>query len=166
MNKLTVEKVQRKLNIMLFILLLSIAYAAAQPSSQDQKDDIEARRIGFITKEVELTPQEAQTFWPVYNKYRAEVETLRKSRATELMSARINFDDYTDEQVNKVIENEFSFRQKELDISRRYNEEFKKILPVKKVARLYRAEQLFKISLIKDMRQEKDGRSATPGTKN
>lgn len=154
---------QKKLTILL-VLLISVGTAFAQPTSQDQKDDIDARRIGFITKELNLTSQEAETFWPVYNKYRGEIESLRKTRASELMSARINFDNYSDEQVDKVIENEFNFRQKELDISRRYNEEFKKILPVKKVARLYRAEQLFKISLIKDMRQEKEGKSTTPDT--
>jgi len=165
MNNLFAENVQRKL-IIIFLLSVSIGYSFAQPTSQEKKDDIDAQRIGFITKELQLTPQEAQEFWPVYNKYRAEVEVLRKSRATELMSARINLNDYTDEQLNKVIENEFNFRQKELDLSRRYNEEYKKILTFKKVASLYRAEQLFKISLIKDMRQEKTDKNLTPGIKN
>ncbi|MGB3075462.1 MAG: hypothetical protein WBB36_09075, partial [Chitinophagales bacterium] len=74
----------------------------------------------------------------------------------------------TDEQVNKVIENEFISRQKELDIAKRYNNEFKKILPVKKVAKLYRAEQLFKISLLKDMHQERGTKPgpAAPAPKN
>ncbi len=152
-----------------FLMLLccfSFTQALAQPVQREQKDEIDARRIGFITSEMELTPEEAQVFWPVYNKYRAEVETLKKSRASELMSAKINFDDYTDEQVDKVIENDFNSRQKELDILRKYNSEYKKILPVKKVAKLYRAEQLFKISLLKDMRQEKAGERAIPPPKN
>ena len=152
-----------------FVMLMScitFTMAIAQPVQREQKDDIDARRIGFITNEMELTPEEAQVFWPVYNKYRAEVETLKKSRATELMSAKINFDDYTDEEVNKAIENDFNSRQKELDILRRYNNEYKKLLPVKKVAKLYRAEQLFKISLLKEMRQEKAGERAVPPPKN
>ncbi|HUM46686.1 MAG TPA: hypothetical protein PLD84_07155 [Chitinophagales bacterium] len=154
----------RRLPALVILFCLTSAIAVSQPV-QEQKDDIDARRIGFLTKEMELTPQEAQTFWPLYNKYRAEVESLRKGRATELMAAKINFEDYTDEQVSKVIDNEFNFRQKELDIIRKYNDEFKKILPVKKVAKLYRAEQLFKLSLIKEMRQEREGTGTTPGTK-
>ncbi|MBX7109473.1 MAG: hypothetical protein K1X61_12555 [Chitinophagales bacterium] len=147
--------------------LLSAFSMAQPPVSQDQRDEVEARRIGFITNEVQLSPEEAQVFWPVYNKYRDELEALRKDRANELMSAKINFDSYTDEQVSKVIDNEFNSRQKELDIARKYNTEFKKILPVKKVAKLYRAEQLFKISLLKDMRQDKGGKPMQPpGQKN
>ncbi|MCY7408951.1 MAG: hypothetical protein LH473_01635 [Chitinophagales bacterium] len=116
-------------------------------------DEVEARRIGFITKELQLTPDEAKVFWPVYNKFRDEMDALRKGRASELLGAKMNFDSMTAEEVSKLIDNEFASRQKEIDLQRRYNVEFKKVLPVKKVARLYRAEQQFKVNLIKDMPQ-------------
>lgn len=154
--------IHRSSAMLLFFALLSVFAVAQPPVSQEQREEVEARRIGFITNEVQLSPEEAQVFWPVYNKYRDELEALRKDRANELMSAKINFDSYTDEQVSKAIDNEFNSRQKELDISRKYNTEFKKILPVKKVAKLYRAEQLFKISLLKDMRQDKGGKPGQP----
>ncbi len=122
--------IRRSSALLLFFALLSVFAMGQPPVSQEQRDEVEARRIGFITNEVQLTPEEAQVFWPVYNKYRDELEALRKDRANELMSAKLNFDSYTDEQVNKAIDNEFNSRQKELDISRRYNTEFMKILPI------------------------------------
>jgi len=132
-----------------FLLFLSSTSVAQPPGA----DDIEARRIGFITHELQLTPDEAKVFWPVYNKYNDEMNVLRKDRATELLSAKINFDSMSDDEVSKLIDNELNSRQKEIDIQRKYTVEFKKVLPVKKVAKLYRAEQMFKISLIKDMKQ-------------
>jgi hypothetical protein len=165
MKTLFLEYMPVRLIIILFILSASRGISSAQPSPQEQKDNIDAQRIGFITKELELTSVEAQVFWPVYNKYRTDLEILRKGRATELMAARVSFEDYSDEEVNKVIENEFSYRQKELDLSRKYNEEFKKILPLKKVAKLYRAEQLFKIYLLKDIKQDKSGIGQSPQIK-
>lgn len=138
------------------LILFSSTVLKAQPEVPPSRDDMEARRVGFLTTMLQLTPQEAQNFWPVYNKFQNEMEALRKDRAEELMSAKMNFNDYTDDQVNKLIDNEFDSRQKELDLARRYNVEFKKILPVKKVAKLYRAEQQFKISLLKDMHPGKD----------
>lgn len=152
--KMMIEKARLILPAYLF-LLLSWGSSSAQPLPQEQKDNIDAQRIGFITKQLDLTTQEAQIFWPVYNKYRSELESLRKSRATELMTAKINFDNYTDEEVSKLLDNELNYRQKEIELNRKYNEEFKKVIPVKKVAKLYRAEQLFKINLIKDYRQDK-----------
>jgi hypothetical protein len=53
--------------------------------------------------------------------------------------------------VSKLIDSEFNSRQKEIEVQKKYNVEFKKVLPVKKVAKLYRAEQQFKVNLIKDM---------------
>ena len=149
----------------LFIFVTAWNISLAQPTQQAQKDDIDAQRIGFITKELQLTTQEAQVFWPVYNKYRTELETLRKNRSTELMAAKVNFDEYSNEEVNKIIENEFVYRQKELDLMKRYNEEFKKILPIKKVAKLYRADQLFKIYMIKDLKQNNSDAGKPPGNK-
>ena len=142
------------MTVKIFTVLLPMVFIVNQLSAQlkGNPDDIEAKRIGFITQQLQLTPEEAKVFWPVYNKYHDEMEALRKGRATELLSAKINFDSMTDDEVNKLIDNEFSSRQKEIDIQRKYNTEFKKVLPVKKVAKLYRAEQLFKIMLIKEMK--------------
>ena len=134
--------------IALFLSCLNLK--AQQPG---EREDVEARRIGFITGELNLTPEEAKVFWPVYNKYHAEMTAVRKDRETALLSARLNFETMTDDDVSRLIDNEFNSRQKELDIQKKYNAEFKKILPVKKVAKLYRAEQQFKINLIKEMKQ-------------
>ena len=153
-------------NILLFLaacVIFSTGKAQGQISPQ-QKDDIEARRIGFITKELQLTPQEAQVFWPVYNRYHDDLEAIRKTKQPELLEAKVNFDSYTDEQVSKMIDTEMHERQKELDLQTRYNSEFKKVLPVKKVARLYRAEQQFKINLIRDMKQNPGPGSHQGGT--
>lgn len=141
---------------------LSPGSAGAQNTPQ-QKEDIEANHIGFITKELQLTPEEAQTFWPVYNRYHGELETLRKKHTTELLGAKVNFDSFTDVQVSKLIDDEMDYRQKELDLQRKYSAEFKKVLPVKKVARFYRAEQQFKINLIRDMKQNNTGQQPRSG---
>ena len=149
----------------LSVLLLLFVFHRAGAQPPGDRDEIEAKRIGFITSQLNLTPEEAKVFWPVYNKYHDELDALRKGRATELLSAKINFESMTDEEVSKLIDNEFNSRQKELDIQRRYNTEFKKVLPIKKVAMLYRAEQLFKIQLIKDLKQG-PGQGGVPMKKN
>ncbi|HYV93716.1 MAG TPA: hypothetical protein VE978_18215 [Chitinophagales bacterium] len=155
----TIQKFQQAILFIVLIALISTVRTLAQPPQQ-QKENIEARHIGFITNQLQLTPEEAKAFWPVYNLYHAEVEALRKNHVTELLSAKVNFESYTDDQVSKLIDDEMEYRQKELDIQRKYNPEFKKVLPVKKVAKFYRAEQQFKINLIRDMQ---NNQGAKPG---
>ncbi|OZA24427.1 MAG: hypothetical protein B7X86_08430 [Sphingobacteriales bacterium 17-39-43] len=52
--------------------------------SQDRRghyERIEAIKVAFITKKLDLTTEEAQKFWPVYNNYQKELmELMRKRR--------------------------------------------------------------------------------------
>ena len=156
--------VHRKIHLLSFVLIALVftsRYAMSQ-TTQKEKQDVDAQRVGFITKELELTPAEAQVFWPVYNKYRGEVDALRNTRQTQLLSANVNFDSFTDAQAKKLIDDEMDFRQKELDLRKKYNVEFNKILPVKKVAKLYRAEQLFKVHLIKETEGQENHANPVP----
>jgi len=61
----------------------------------------------------------------------------------------------SDKEVENFIEAEFSQRQKELDIQKEYHEKFKKVLPLKKVGKLYLAEQEFKRQLLKKIKDQK-----------
>ena len=63
-------------------LLLSISSMAQRgpggpPPSEEKKERIEAMKIGFLTEQLNLTPDEAKVFWPVYDQYQGElVKTL------------------------------------------------------------------------------------------
>ena len=48
--------------------------------------------------------------------------------------------------------NDLALRQKELDLQKEYNEKFKAVLPIKKVAKLYAAEEQFKVVLINKLK--------------
>jgi hypothetical protein len=161
-NPMRAIQIKNSLLLLAAVLALFAGTVRGQNSPQ-QKEDIETRRIGFITHEVQLTPQEAQAFWPVYNRYHAELDALRKKKQCELLSSKVNFDSYSDEQLSKLLDAEMDQRQKELELQIRYNAEFRKVLPVKKVARLYRAEQQFKVNLIRDMKQNNPAQGSRQG---
>ncbi|GDX52636.1 hypothetical protein LBMAG27_16830 [Bacteroidota bacterium] len=146
------------------IALMSFVLVKAQPGSDggDKKEKIEAIKIGYITKQLNLTADEAKVFWPVYNQYDAEMEVIRKGRLTELMNAKNNFESMSDADVSKTIDNEFNSQQQELNIKKKYNEEFKKVLPVKKVAKFWVAEQKFKLYLLEQLKQQKENGMPPP----
>ena len=140
----------------LIILLLFFASSSFAQERRPVSDKVEAMKVGFITERLNLSPEEAKNFWPVYNKYQEELEIVRKSRRENLINAQMNFDEMTDKEVDKAIENQIASRQNELDLLKKYHPQFKQVLPVKKVAKLYRAEEDFKRKLL-DMIQEKRG---------
>ena len=63
----------RKIMIIAAILVFGAANAFANnETKEDWKEKIQSEKIAFLTMEIELTPQEAQVFWPVYNEINEE----------------------------------------------------------------------------------------------
>jgi hypothetical protein len=60
--------------------------------------------------------------------------------------------------VEQLVNDDIANRQKELDLQKEYNEKFKAILPIKKVAKLYAAEEQFKVVLINQLKDRQAGR--------
>jgi hypothetical protein len=137
--------------IPVFLLFSSLAFSQPQAPVREK---VESMKVGFLTERLNLTSEEAKVFWPVYNKYEDELEVLRTSRRENLMNAKKNFDEMNDREIEKAVDNEIAFRQNELDLLKKFHPQFKQVLPIKKVAKLYRAEEDFKRKLL-DMIQEK-----------
>jgi len=121
------------------------------------REEVETMKIGFLTQRLDLEPDEAKVFWPVYNKYQGELEILRKSRRENLGNARANFDEMTEKEVEKAVDSELGFRQSELDLLKKYHGQFKQVLHIKKVAKLYKAEEDFKRELLDKIKENRQG---------
>ena len=164
-------KTQKNLRkaLSLLALILTINVAIAQPPTpppanhrppreekqREKKENIEAQKVAFITKKVELTPEEAQQFWPVYNQYQGKLQELRKKRRQDIKEAKENFEAMTDKDVEQLVDDEIVFRQKELDIQKEFHSKFKTLLPIKKVAKLYQAEEQFKRYLLNELKDRR-----------
>lgn len=122
----------------LYILLLFVslggwakAQTELQPGDIKKQQDIEALKVAFISKELELTPDEAQKFWPVFNQYSKEV------------NAAVSQDEDILDRDEKV-----------LNIRKRYKEQFIKLLGQPRMNKMFGAEGRFRQLLIKTIRKQ------------
>lgn len=145
-----------KKHLLLFILLLIAGKLQAQP--QERRAELKTVKIGFITSELQLTEAEGQKFFPIYQRYEAEKEAHRKKLAAEMKNTKINFDALNDAEVEASIEVYFALRQQEVDIEKKYYAEFKKVLPIQKVARFYAAEKKFQREVLRSLRDQRPPR--------
>ncbi len=134
--------------------LPATAQSKGNARQQEKKENIEAMKIAFLTKKLDLTPEEAQKFWPVYNQYTDKLQELRKKRRQDGREAKQNMDDLSDKEIEQIIDADLAAKQKELDIQKEYNVKFKAILPIKKVAKLYAAEEQFKMVLLDKLKDK------------
>ena len=139
----------------LSLLISSIPFLlSAQPPGQK----LESLKIGFLTERLKLTPEEAKVFWPVYNQFQEELERVRKQRKESFRNPEENFENMSDKELEKMVDNEIVFRQSELDVMKKYHPQFKQVLPVRKVALLYKSEEDFKRKLLAMIRERKADR--------
>lgn len=85
---------------------------------------LEALKIAYLTKKLDLSTEEAQRFWPIYNQYSEEL------RQTRLAAIRDRSP-------------EISLEENILNIRKKYNTEFNKALSPEKVNTFFRSEKEF-----------------------
>lgn len=133
-------------------LLLSVALSYTV-YGQPSKNKFETHRIAFITQRLNLTPEEAQQFWPIFNQFTDKMQQIRSSSKPEK-----SIDELGDSDTEKIILSEFDKEARELELKKEYYQKFKKVISVKKIAKLYRAERDFKALLLERIQQNKEER--------
>lgn len=131
--------------VSVIVMLFAGISAAAQPSPGDWKERMESGKIAFLTMEIGLTPEEAQSFWPIYNKVsedldKAMYETFRSYMELE---KALN-ENKSDKEVSKCLDKYLEALESQDDIRSESVSKYKKILSDKKVAKIFVAEEKFR----------------------
>jgi hypothetical protein len=130
---------------------LSLA-AQHGPGPEGKREKIKALKIAYITEQLQLTPEEAQVFWPVYN----EFDQKRQELEIEIFGPKDKRPDIalmSDEEVDQFISRHFDKEEQMIDLREEYYKKFKEVLPVKKVFRLFEAEREFKMMLLERLQE-------------
>lgn len=129
-----------------FLMFISTFNLSAQ--GQNKSKQIEAIKIAYLTRRLELTPEESQKFWPVYNQYQDELGALnRQKKQTRTENA---------DNPNQLVDDDLKFETKTLELKKKYRQEFGKVLSAEKVKKLYMAERDFREELIRQLRNRRE----------
>ena len=154
-------KKQIKILISIALVAASVLIASAQPGRnyQQRKEQIKAQKVAFITNKLNLTVEEAERFWPVYNEFEEKKEKLQKAFIQNRWLEELNIGDLTDEEAIQIADDLIIMAQKQLDLRKEYYIKYKSILAPKKVLLLFKAEKEFQRHLLEKIRaQGKPGR--------
>ncbi len=127
----------KKFILILIVIAGNFSAIKAQDENGTKAERIEALKIAFITQKLQLTPDEAQKFWPVYNQYQNDIRSLQL--------------DYKN---GPALENE----EKLLDIRKKYATSFEKVIGPQKLNRLFNAERDFRTILIRRLQNRNQQR--------
>ncbi len=120
-------------------MLMSITIFA-QAENGKRSDQIASMKMAYLTKALELTPEESQKFWPIYNSYSDKMKAMKESARPKFERA----EDLSDKEAQAMIYQQLDLEQARVDLRRSMVQDFKGVISNRKILKLYRAEDRFK----------------------
>jgi Spy/CpxP family protein refolding chaperone len=139
----------RPASLLLGLLLVGTAgMGQTKPALQR----IQNAKIGLITNRLNLTTEQSQQFWPLYNEYEAKKMDVRL--AIRKLNAETNNLTASDDNILADLRDMMSLRQKEVDLDKEYMNRFLKVVNVRQLAELYKTEQQFNRLLLEKLNRQ------------
>lgn len=109
---------------------------------EEARTIIQTERKMLIVENLTLTDSEAQQFWPLYDKYAAEMKAAGDVRVKVIKDYALayNSNSVTDADAKRMLDEMFKFWRKSLSIREDYRNKFRKVLGDTKTARFYQLE--------------------------
>jgi len=112
---------------------------------------IQVERQAIVTQAMDLTPEEMETFWPLYREYRLEAVKIGDRIVALILRYAANFDDLTDATADKLLADFVKIEQARANLKAKFLPRFKKVLPARKVARFYQIENKLDVLTLSEM---------------
>ncbi len=138
------------IKILIFGWLFCLSFANY---GQNDKDKIEALRVSFISKKVELSNNEGEKFWPIYNEYNDKIKAIKKNLRQSIKKAP---EVLSDKEAEELYQLDLKSKQAEVDIHKQYSEKLKAVIGAKKMIKLRIAEEEFKREIINSIKDKSD----------
>ena len=105
--------------LLLICFITTVLITVAQNGNR-----LEALKIAYITKRLDLSPEEAQKFWPIYNQYAEELKIARQDAIRNNKS-------------------EIELDEELLNVRKKYNAQFTQAISPQKIDIFFKSEKEF-----------------------
>lgn len=144
---------KKLLLVIAFLALTSTFYGQRRPD----REKLKSLKIAFLTERLDLSNDEAEAFWPAYNKHEERMNGFRKTERQEIRSKAMDFDALTEKEAEELLSKQMSLEAEKQAEQQAFVKNMKGILSAKKTIILLKSEEDFKRKLIQQYRQRRNG---------
>ena len=145
------QNVMKKLIIVSGLLLMFAQLGYGQ--REHGREKMQSARIAFITERLNLTPETAQKFWPVYNQINQQKHELRKEEFSLRKSS--NASELTEEDAKKLLANMYAIKERQLKLEMEAADKYQEVLTAVQVVQLVKVEEDFRRMVIDQLRERR-----------
>ena len=140
----------------IFLLVTSLSFSQG---FKEKREKVKALKVAYITEQLELTTDEAQKFWPIYNAFDENQSELRHEKMRAILDRfkpgnveKLSEKDASNSliQMEKIEEDLFNLKKK-------FIKDLQGVISAKKIIKLKKAEEDFNRELLKQMREKRRG---------
>ena len=136
------------------LLFTAFSVLAQDPQTvQSVNDKIEARKIALITQRLDLTPEQAAKFWPIYQELSQKPRAIRSDFQQQRKS--FNAKTATEEEMKKMIDMGLKVKERQLNLEREYADRMRQVITNRQMVNLRRAEEEFRQKLLERIQKQR-----------
>lgn len=137
------------------ILIVFVTTISAYAQNGEGLKRIHAAKLAYITDRLHLSPPQYGNFIPVYNDYEREIWDTRQAFNRKYKNTNPErADNATSRQ---YVDDNLDYQQQVIDIKRKYNDRFLKVISPQQLTELSIAEREFRQMLMQRLRQNHPG---------
>lgn len=127
---------------------------------QQKKERVKQLKIAYFTEELELTEDEAEKFWPVYNEMEQKMKDEKKKKNAATNAIKTGIDTLSDSEIETKMKEALDARIQEAEVQKEYLLKIGDVIGFKKAAKVVSLEAQFKRELVKRLSNDTDDNSS------
>ncbi len=133
-------------NIITILLILTFGFSQAQNKKLER---VKALRVAFISNKLELSPDEAQRFWPIFNQFEAKQTELRMQKKILMFKLQPeNAANLSEKELNKILADSEDIEGELQNNRKKFVKDLQGVIPTQKILMLKQLEEEFKKTLL------------------
>ncbi|HEX7493447.1 MAG TPA: hypothetical protein VF346_04435 [Bacteroidales bacterium] len=149
--------------IIIFLLIILIYPVTKSVAQNTNLEKLNNYKIGFFTKRLNLTSEEAEKFWPVYNEYQGQKNLLQLEKLKLNRTFNQNESTLNDRQLEEMGDKYVDCIVQESALAVTFHKKLKTVLSPAKVIMYYQAENQYKVQLLNELQNQRQQQKLRPG---
>ena len=137
----------KKKLLFIAVFLVCILSSVGQNKNRDR---IKMLKISFISNAIDLTPNEAEKFWPVYNQHDTKIKQLKSQLERGNFNNSEGLDSMSDKKAKELIDNILNKEGEILKLKKELVKELASVISAKKILKLQKAEHDFNRRMLQE----------------
>ncbi|GLU44359.1 hypothetical protein [Allomuricauda sp. NBRC 101325] len=140
------------------LLYFTLLFATVAMHAQGPvRDRIKTLKVAFITERLDLTSEEAQLFWPIYNEHEEKLESIRRKERTELHAHLSQAENLLENEAQNLLDNIQMLQMEQQKAESDFISKMTKVISAKKMLLLIKSEEDFKRQMLQQYRKRRGG---------